>query len=104
MTIGAFSTTPRWRRSARRSTRLPVRFASATSSRVARARSSSSAEAPVAARAAGTQAEVASASARAAELRDALAQHNHRYYVLDAPTVSDAEYDALFRELEAIER
>src|SRR5882724_2492864 len=27
----------------------------------------------------------------------------HRYYVLDAPTLSDAEYDRLFRELEQIE-
>ena len=41
---------------------------------------------------------------RAARLRAALEQHNYRYYVEDAPTISDAEYDALFRELEAIER
>jgi len=40
---------------------------------------------------------------RAAELRAELAQHNHRYYVLDDPEVSDAEYDALFRELQALE-
>lgn len=32
-------------------------------------------------------------------LRSALDDHNHRYYVLDDPSVSDAEYDALFREL-----
>jgi DNA ligase (NAD+) len=44
------------------------------------------------------------ASARAAELRAALEEHNYRYYVLDAPTVDDAEYDALFRELQALER
>ncbi len=36
-------------------------------------------------------------------LRSALAQHAHAYYVLDAPTVPDADYDALFQELQAIE-
>lgn len=41
--------------------------------------------------------------ARAAELREALRYHNYRYHVLDSPVVSDAEYDALLRELEAIE-
>ena len=30
-------------------------------------------------------------------------EHQYRYYVLDAPTVSDGEYDALMRELEALE-
>jgi DNA ligase (NAD+) len=43
-------------------------------------------------------------AARAAELRSELARHDHAYYVLDAPTVPDAEYDRLFRELEALER
>ena len=43
------------------------------------------------------------AEKRAAELRDALGHHNHRYYVLDDPEVSDAEYDALFRELQQLE-
>ncbi len=33
-----------------------------------------------------------------------LNEHSYRYYVLSAPTVSDAEYDRLFRELETIER
>lgn len=42
-------------------------------------------------------------SRRAAELRDLLEYHNHRYYVLDNPEIEDAEYDALFRELQAIE-
>jgi DNA ligase (NAD+) len=42
-------------------------------------------------------------SARTAELRRALEHHNHRYYVLDAPEISDAEYDALFDELKALE-
>jgi len=36
--------------------------------------------------------------ARLLELRELLALHNHRYYVLDDPLISDAEYDALFRE------
>jgi len=44
------------------------------------------------------------ARARVEALREAIAAHNHAYYVLDAPTVSDAEYDALYRELEALER
>ncbi len=41
--------------------------------------------------------------ARAQQLRTELNLHNHRYYVLDAPTISDAEYDQLFRELQALE-
>src|SRR5574340_203935 len=41
---------------------------------------------------------------RAETLRRDLAEHDYRYYVLDQPTVSDAEYDRLFRELEALER
>jgi DNA ligase (NAD+) len=40
---------------------------------------------------------------RAAELRQELAGHNHRYYVLDDPTIGDDEYDALLDELRAIE-
>jgi len=36
-------------------------------------------------------------------LRRLIAEHDHRYYVLDAPAIADAEYDALFRELSAIE-
>ncbi|HUR40554.1 MAG TPA: NAD-dependent DNA ligase LigA [Verrucomicrobiae bacterium] len=46
----------------------------------------------------------ASLAKRAAELRGLIRQHDHDYYVLDAPTVSDAAYDALFRELQALER
>ncbi|GAB2915986.1 NAD-dependent DNA ligase LigA [Paralcaligenes sp. KSB-10] len=37
-------------------------------------------------------------------LRQTIAQHNRRYYVLDAPIVSDAEYDRLMAELLAIEQ
>ncbi|MFG1988906.1 NAD-dependent DNA ligase LigA [Actinoplanes sp. NPDC048988] len=43
------------------------------------------------------------ASARHAELSDELRGHQYRYYVLDSPTISDAEFDKLLRELEAIE-
>ncbi len=45
----------------------------------------------------------AAAEARAQTLRDEIAAHDHRYYVLDAPTVSDATYDGLMRELQALE-
>ena len=41
---------------------------------------------------------------RAAKLRAQIEAHNYAYYVLDSPTVSDAEFDQLFRELEALER
>ena len=40
---------------------------------------------------------------RIEELRERLNFHNYRYYVLDSPEVSDAQYDALMRELRAIE-
>jgi DNA ligase (NAD+) len=40
---------------------------------------------------------------RAAVLREQLHHHGHQYYVLDAPTIPDAEYDRLFKELQAIE-
>lgn len=40
---------------------------------------------------------------RASVLRDQLNYHNHRYYVLDDPEIPDAEYDRLFRELQALE-
>jgi DNA ligase (NAD+) len=42
-------------------------------------------------------------ASRAAELREALRHHSYRYYVLDEPEVSDAEYDAMLRELVALE-
>ncbi|MBK6357755.1 MAG: NAD-dependent DNA ligase LigA [Betaproteobacteria bacterium] len=45
----------------------------------------------------------AAAAERAAELRADLERHNHAYYVLDAPTIPDAEYDKLFRELQGLE-
>jgi DNA ligase (NAD+) len=40
---------------------------------------------------------------RAAALRTEIGEHNQRYYVDDAPSISDAEYDKLFRELQSIE-
>lgn len=40
---------------------------------------------------------------RAAALRAEIARHDHAYYVEDAPTIPDAEYDRLFRELQALE-
>ena len=46
---------------------------------------------------------VAKAENRARELRAQLREHAHRYYVQDAPTIPDAEYDKLFQELQAIE-
>ena len=40
---------------------------------------------------------------RAAFLRAEIEKHNYQYYVLDQPLVPDAEYDKLFRELQALE-
>jgi len=40
---------------------------------------------------------------RIGRLREEIERHNYRYYVLDEPLVSDAEYDRLFRELQALE-
>jgi len=47
---------------------------------------------------------LAEESARAAALREQLERANHEYYVLDRPTLSDREYDAMFRELQGLER
>lgn len=40
---------------------------------------------------------------RVAELRRRITYHEHRYYVLDDPEISDAEFDALLQELERLE-
>lgn len=47
--------------------------------------------------------EMETARNRAAALRELLEEYSYRYYVLDDPAVSDAEYDVLYRELVAIE-
>jgi DNA ligase (NAD+) len=44
-----------------------------------------------------------SAAERAASLRQQIERANYAYYVLDAPEISDAEYDRLFRELQGLE-
>src|SRR5580693_8279233 len=41
---------------------------------------------------------------RIAELREQIAQHDYQYYVLDDPSVPDAEYDRLMRELRELEQ
>ncbi len=41
---------------------------------------------------------------RAAKLREEINYHNYRYYVLDSPVISDAQFDALMDELRAIEQ
>ena len=45
----------------------------------------------------------ASVRERAHQLRDEIERHNYLYYILDAPVVSDAEFDRLFRELIELE-
>ena len=40
---------------------------------------------------------------RAESLREEIRRHEHLYYVLDQPEISDADYDALIRELQKIE-
>ncbi len=47
--------------------------------------------------------EPAVTEARAAWLRAELERHNRAYYLLDSPTIPDAEYDRLFRELQDLE-
>jgi DNA ligase (NAD+) len=44
------------------------------------------------------------AQARIADLRKQIAHHDQRYYLLDSPEISDAEYDRLMQELRALER
>ncbi|MDH3306946.1 MAG: NAD-dependent DNA ligase LigA, partial [Acidimicrobiia bacterium] len=42
-------------------------------------------------------------SAEVEQLRSEVRHHAHRYYVLDAPEISDAGYDAMFRKLQTLE-
>jgi len=44
----------------------------------------------------------ASAAKRIESLRREIERHDHRYYVLGEPAISDREYDALMRELEEL--
>lgn len=44
------------------------------------------------------------AKKRAEELRKLINEHNHRYYVLNEPSVSDLEFDFLLKDLEALEQ
>ena len=50
------------------------------------------------------EAELAEAKRRVEELRAQIEHHKYRYYVLDAPEISDADFDALMRELDALEK
>jgi DNA ligase (NAD+) len=45
-----------------------------------------------------------SPAARAAQLREVIRHHEHLYYVLDSPEITDAEFDVKVNELKAIER
>ena len=45
----------------------------------------------------------AATTQRVRELREQLHRHNYLYHVLDSPVIGDAEYDALFRELQTLE-
>jgi DNA ligase (NAD+) len=47
---------------------------------------------------------VSSASKKIDDLREKLRHHEHLYHVLDAPEITDAEYDAMMRELQALEK
>ena len=46
----------------------------------------------------------ASAAERVAQLRQQIEEHNRRYYQAAAPTISDREYDELYRELADLEK
>ena len=47
---------------------------------------------------------MSSPPSRIATLRDAIRHHEERYYVHDDPQISDAEFDELMKELQALER
>lgn len=50
------------------------------------------------------EAATAQAQNRITQLMAELERHNHLYHVLDAPVIADGEYDALFKELKALEK
>ena len=47
---------------------------------------------------------LAEAKKRAEELRKTISEHNHRYYILNKPVISDFEFDILLSELKTIEK
>lgn len=49
------------------------------------------------------QVDLAAARLQVEQMRAEIDAHNYAYYTLDAPTISDAEYDTLFRALQALE-
>ncbi len=51
-----------------------------------------------------TNEEIAALAKRAEDLREQLRYHNYRYSVLSEPIISDADYDSMFDELDAIEK
>lgn len=67
------------------------------------ASTSASALIPAPAAVARTSPDNGDPAARAAWLRATLNRHSHAYHVLDSPTIPDAEYDLLYRELERLE-
>ncbi|MFQ6118035.1 MAG: hypothetical protein ACE5LQ_07180, partial [Candidatus Bipolaricaulia bacterium] len=50
-----------------------------------------------------TDTDLQTAKLRVEELRSQINYHDYRYYVLDSPEISDAEYDELMRELKQLE-
>jgi DNA ligase (NAD+) len=48
--------------------------------------------------------EVSQVARRIQELRGNIELHNYNYYARDTPTIPDAEYDKLFRELQELEQ
>ncbi|MEK9826351.1 MAG: NAD-dependent DNA ligase LigA, partial [Methylotenera sp.] len=51
-----------------------------------------------------SNAELREPQTRINELRDLITRYDYEYYVLDAPSVPDSEYDRLYRELQALEQ
>lgn len=47
---------------------------------------------------------MADPATRLVELREEIRKHEYQYYVLDAPLISDADYDALMKELLRLEK
>jgi DNA ligase (NAD+) len=69
----------------------------------AAARAAETETAPASAPESAAPPDLAALAARAASLREELERAGHEYYVLDRPSLSDAEYDRRFRELQQLE-